>query len=193
MEEEAAAVPPGGVIAIMSNLMNARRWVHASPSFVGFDLGRPGRVRPGGAVHPGDRGGRRLRGPRAPGHHPRADRRAVGEVVFTGGAAKGRLWPQIMADVLGVPVHIPAVTESSALGAALCAGTGAGLYSGLHRAAAGAAPPGGHLRAAARPRWPRTTEKYASWREVYQRMLDITDDGLLSPLWRAAGASGGLS
>jgi len=24
--------------------------------------------------------------------------------------------------------------------------------------------------------------------EIYQRMLEITDDGLLNPLWRAAGA-----
>ena len=43
MEEQAAQIPPGsnGVYAILSNLMNARRWVHASPSFVGFDLGDP--------------------------------------------------------------------------------------------------------------------------------------------------------
>jgi autoinducer 2 (AI-2) kinase len=88
--------------------------------------------------------------------------------------------------VLGVPVHIPAVTESSALGAAICAGTGAGVYQGLHE-----------LRPALRQRTatfdpdPAAVaaydEKYATWREVYQRMLDITDDGLLSPLWRAAG------
>ena len=31
-------------------------------------------------------------------------------------------------------------------------------------------------------------ERYATWREIYRRMLDITDDGLLNPLWRAAGA-----
>ena len=53
------------------------------------------------------------------------------ELTFTGGAAKGTLWPQIIADVLGVPVHVPAVTESSALGAAICAGTGAGIYASL--------------------------------------------------------------
>src|SRR6202020_383840 len=43
MEEVAAQVPAGsgGVVAIMSNLMNARHWVHASPSFAGFDLGHP--------------------------------------------------------------------------------------------------------------------------------------------------------
>ena len=45
-------VPPGsnGVYAILSNLMNARHWVHASPAFVGFDLGDPARVRPGGRI-----------------------------------------------------------------------------------------------------------------------------------------------
>jgi hypothetical protein len=31
-------------------------------------------------------------------------------------------------------------------------------------------------------------ERYATWRQVYQRMLGMCDDGLLSPLWRAAGA-----
>jgi hypothetical protein len=31
-------------------------------------------------------------------------------------------------------------------------------------------------------------ERYAAWREIYRRMLDITQDGLLRPLWRAAGA-----
>src|SRR5215468_12580766 len=43
MEEKAAKIPPGsnGVYAILSNLMNARRWVHASPSFLQFDVNDP--------------------------------------------------------------------------------------------------------------------------------------------------------
>ena len=107
--------------------------------------------------------------------------------MFTGGAGRGLLWPQIMADVLGVPVHIPAVTASSALGAAICAGTAVGGYADLHelrpalRQRAGTFDPDPAAVAA-------YDQKYATWREVYQRMLDITDDGLLSPLWRAAGA-----
>jgi autoinducer 2 (AI-2) kinase len=110
-----------------------------------------------------------------------------GEVVFTGGAGRGRLWPQIMADVLGVPVHIPAITESSALGAAICAGVGAGVYTDLLELR-----PALRRRAAAFDPDPAAAaaydERYAAWREVYRRMLDITDDGLLRPLWRAAGA-----
>jgi autoinducer 2 (AI-2) kinase len=92
-----------------------------------------------------------------------------------------------MADVLGVPVHIPVVTESSALGAAICAGVGAGVYSGLTD------PRPGLRRRAATFEPDRAVaagydQRYAAWREIYQRVLDITEDGLLNPLWRAAGA-----
>ena len=48
--------------------------------------------------------------------------------MLTGGAAKGTLWPQIVADTLGIPIRIPVVKESTALGAAIYAGVGAGLY-----------------------------------------------------------------
>src|SRR5205814_7341949 len=33
-----------GVFGIFSNLMQASRWVHASPAFVGFDVGNPARA-----------------------------------------------------------------------------------------------------------------------------------------------------
>jgi autoinducer 2 (AI-2) kinase len=187
MEEAAAAAPPGGVIAIMSNLMNARRWAHASPSFLQFDLGSAGQ---GGGRGACVRALEEAAAYVARGHRDIISGltgREFGEAVFTGGAGRGRLWPQIMADVLGVPVHIPPVTESSALGAAICAGTGAGLYEGLHELRPGLRP-----RAATFEPDPAAVaaydEKYATWREVYQRMLDVTDDGLLRPLWRAAGA-----
>jgi len=188
MEEAAAKIPAGagGVIAIMSNVMNAKRWAHASPSFLQFDLANPAAGGRGACVRAIEEAAAYV----ARGHRDiitsltglRFD-----EVVFTGGAAKGRLWPQIMADVLGVPVHIPAVTESSALGAAICAGTGAGIYSSL-------VEPRPSLRRRAATFEPDQAvaaaydERYAAWREIYRRMLDITDDGLLDPLWRAAGA-----
>ena len=43
MEQEAAQAPPGanGVIGIFSDLMNARRWMHASPSLLQFDITDP--------------------------------------------------------------------------------------------------------------------------------------------------------
>jgi autoinducer-2 kinase len=186
MEEAAAKAPPGGVIAIMSNLMNAKRWVHASPSFLQFKLGDPAAGGRGACVRAIEE---------AAAFVARGHRDIIGELtglrfgglVFTGGAAKGRLWPQIMADVLAVPVHIPVVTESSGLGAALCAGVGAGIYPSL-----GELPASLRARAATFEPDPAAAagydEQYVAWRTIYSRMLEMSEEGLLNPLWRAAGS-----
>ena len=39
------------------------------------------------------------------------------EIVFAGGASKGALWCQILADVTGCKIKVPKVTEATALGA----------------------------------------------------------------------------
>ncbi|SEH12026.1 glycerol kinase GlpK [Thermoleophilum album] len=46
-----------------------------------------------------------------------------------GGATVNRFLMQFQADVLGIPVAVPEVNETTALGAALLAGVGAGLWS----------------------------------------------------------------
>ena len=48
---------------------------------------------------------------------------------LAGGASKSDLWPQILADVSGLPVRIPKVADLACVGAAILAGVGAGLYS----------------------------------------------------------------
>ncbi len=188
MEEAAAQVPPGsnGVIAILSNLMNARRWVHASPSFLQFDLGDPAGSGKAACIRAIEEAAAYVvRG------HLEIITELTGttfsELTFSGGAAKGTLWPQIIADVTGLPVHVPAVTESSALGAALCAAVGAGLHSSLTelepllRSRAATFEPGMAAVSAYH-------DGYAAWRQVYARMLGASEEGLLRPLWRAAGA-----
>jgi xylulokinase len=51
-----------------------------------------------------------------------------------GGGGSSALWNQIKADVLQRPVHQPHVLETTALGAAMLAGVGAGAFSGLEEA-----------------------------------------------------------
>ena len=186
MEEAAAKAPPGGVIAIMSNLMNAKRWVHASPSFLQFNLGDPAAGGRGACVRAIEEAAAFV----ARGHRDIIGELTglrFGELVFTGGAAKGRLWPQIMADVLAVPVHVPVVTESSGLGAALCAGVGAGIYASF-----GELPASLRARSATFEPDPVAAagydERYPAWRTIYSRMLEMSEEGLLNPLWRAAGS-----
>lgn len=61
-------------------------------------------------------------------------------VVLSGGGAKSGTWSKIVADVFGIPVEIPSGGEQACYGAALLAGTGAGVYASLHEAAGIAKP-----------------------------------------------------
>jgi glycerol kinase len=56
-------------------------------------------------------------------HHP------LVELRVDGGATKNDLLMQFQADLLGVPVVRPAVTETTALGAAYLAGLGVGFWA----------------------------------------------------------------
>ena len=51
----------------------------------------------------------------------------VAALTMVGGAAKSALWPQIVSDILDVPVTVPSVRDAAARGAAILAGAGAGL------------------------------------------------------------------
>jgi autoinducer-2 kinase len=187
MEEAAMSVPPGanGVVGLFSNVMDAKRWVQTAPGFLGFDIGDPTASGKKECI----RAIQEAAAYAAFGHfeivteitgHP------LSEAVFTGGAANGRLWPQIVADVLGVPVRVPQARESTALGAAMYAAVGAGLAASV--AELGAAT-----------RFKRTFEPdaavhetylelFARWRAIYQRTLEMVDDGVIRPLWRPGGA-----
>jgi xylulokinase len=52
----------------------------------------------------------------------------------SGGGARSRLWLEIVAAVLGLPIELTAVEEGSAYGAALLAGVQSGVFSDAHEA-----------------------------------------------------------
>jgi autoinducer 2 (AI-2) kinase len=187
MERKARDLPPGanGVFGIFSNVMRASRWVHASPGFVGFDVGNPGRAGRVECFRAIEESAAYV----TRGHLEIVHEVAgidVSEAVLIGGAAKGGLWPQIVADVLAIPIQIPKVKESTALGAAIYAGVGAGMYSDAGEAASRlvrferACEPDPGASASYR-------ELYDQWLELYARSLEISEAGLARPLWRAAG------
>jgi autoinducer 2 (AI-2) kinase len=189
MEKQAANVPPGsnGVIAILSNLMNAKKWVHASPSFLQFDITNPSVSGKKECIRAIEESATYV----SYGHmkiienltHQKFD-----DVVFTGGASKGFLWPQILADVLNVRVHIPMIKESTALGAAIFALIGLGFYKDLASAIKDLVK----FERVYEPN-PDTHQKYMTlydkWLEIYDTCLKMVKKGLLRPLWKAAGVS----
>jgi autoinducer 2 (AI-2) kinase len=187
MERAAMDVPAGsnGVLGMFSNLMVARRWIHAAPSFLQFDVRDPEHAGKKECIRAIEEAAAYV----SYGHLKvieEVTRRPCSEVVFTGGASKGMLWPRVLADVLGLPVKVPAVKESTALGAAIFAGIGAGLYPDVATAARqvvsfeATVDPDPEVHA-------RYRELYADWLRVYEAQLGLVEDGLLKPLWRAAG------
>ena len=61
---------------------------------------------------------------------------AADEIRVVGGGARSRLWLQMKADVTGRRVRVLANDEATALGAAMIAGVGAGMFSDLDEAVA---------------------------------------------------------
>ncbi len=50
----------------------------------------------------------------------------------SGGGARGRLWLEIVASTLGIPLELTAVEEGSAYGAAILGGVAGGVFSDVH-------------------------------------------------------------
>ncbi len=186
LEEKASKVPVGsyGIMPIFSDAMKYGKWYHASPSFINLSI------------------------------DPKICNRAsmfrslqenacivsainlkkiqeftgieIDEIVFAGGASKGALWSQILADVTGCKVKIPKVTEATALGASMAAGVGAGVYETLVEASE-------KLVAWDREYTPNIEnfEIYKNisekWEEVYEVQLKLVDRGLVDSMWKAPG------
>ncbi len=79
------------------------------------------------------------------------------------------LFMQISADLLGVPVHRPALLETTAWGAALAAGLGAGVWPSAEEAA-GALPIARSFAPAMAPE--ARAEARARWQKAIARSLD---------------------
>jgi xylulokinase len=53
----------------------------------------------------------------------------IDELRAIGGGAKSELWLQLKADITGIPVAAPEVTEAAGMGAAVLGGVAAGIFS----------------------------------------------------------------
>ncbi len=186
LTEAAAQVPIGsrGVIPIFSDVMSYRHWTHAAPSFLDLDLA----------------GGPALR---AAMFRSLLENAAIVSaanldlvasfapvtdepVVFAGGAASSTVWSQIVADVLGRPLRVPAVTEATAQGTAACAAAAVGALgspgevAGWVRWSRDVLPDAG--------RHAQYGEVRRRWQVAYAAQRGLVDAGVTTPMWHAPGS-----
>ena len=99
--------------------------------------------------------------------------------ILSGGGSRSSIWPQIFADVLGLPISVARSRETGALGAAIAAGTGAGLFTDFGDGAA------------AMVRADRHYHPDAGLREHYARRYRLYRDlgSALVPFWKRLTAA----
>ena len=186
LEEKAKQVPVGsyGILPIFSDSMKYGKWYHAAPAFINLSIdpeicNRASMFRSlqenaciVSAIN--------LEKIKA------FTNLEFDEIVFAGGASKGMLWCQILADVTGCKIKVPKVTEATALGAAMAAGVGAGVYESISAAVE-------ELVEWNREYLPNAENFHTyskikeQWQEVYANQLSLVDRGLTKSMWKAPG------
>jgi len=186
LEEKASNVPVGayGIIPIFSDSMKYGKWYHAAPSFLNLSIdpticnkASMFRSLQENACIVSDINLKKIES---------FSGIKTEKIVFAGGASKGKLWCQILSDVTGCVVKIPNVTEATALGAAMAAGVGAGIYKDLKSAAK-------ELVSWNKEYTPnmQNYELYKSvketWQKAYNEQLKLVDDNITTSMWKAPG------
>jgi len=162
--------------------MNAKRWIHASPMFIQFDLTSPQKSGKKECIRAIEESASYV----SYGHLKIIEallNHSVQEIIFTGGAAEGFLWPQILCDVLGIKIKVPVVKESTSLGTAICAAIGIGKYKNIHDATKKIvkieqtySPDNKNHR--------QYMRSYKRWKRICAEAVKMVGKGLVRPLWR---------
>ncbi len=186
LEEKAKQIPLGsnGIIPIFSDVMNYKKWYHASPSFLNLSID-PTVCNKASMF-------RSLQENAAIVSYlnikkiEKFTNLKVKTITFAGGASKGELWCQILSDVTGCKVKVPKVTEATALGAVMSAGVGAGVYKSLKDASK-------KLVSWEKEYIPNKQNHQAykklakKWKKIYKEQLKLVDKGLTTSMWKAPG------
>ncbi len=186
LEEKAKEVPVGSydILPIFSDTMKYGKWYHAAPSFLNLNLNAAECNR--AAMFRSLEENAAIVSSLNLQKIQKFSGIEIQEIVFAGGASKGALWSQILADVTGYKVKIPKVTEATALGAAMAAGVGCGIYTSLANAA-------NELVVWDKVYTPNLENKKVydrlkvKWQKAYEVQLKLVDDNITNSMWKAPG------
>lgn len=191
LEAQAATVPPGShfILPVFSDTMDFGRWYHAAPSLLNLSLD-PAVCNKASLFRALEENAAIVSAVNLERVLAFADLRIDRPIVFAGGASKGRLWPQILADVLQRPLAIPVVREATALGCAAAAAVGAGLFRDLAEAGKAFA----RFERTIEPEPARAAvygELRRRWAEAYAAQKGLVDRGITTAMWCAPGLAPG--
>jgi autoinducer 2 (AI-2) kinase len=189
LDEQAAQVPPGayGVQASLAGVIDTKRWIVPPPTFMGWSIDLPQQsTKPVFYRALLENAAFQIRGTFNLLHDLTGIE--VTEVPIGGGVAKSNLWPQILADILQMKIKVPVVKEGAALGAAMCAAVGIGVYSNLSEAAE-------TMVSWEATHYPTSNDeslalydaKFEQWMVLFSHLMKLVNESIMPPMWKAAG------
>ncbi|MDQ2633148.1 MAG: autoinducer-2 kinase [Pseudomonadota bacterium] len=187
MEDLAMQAPPGanGIIPVFSDAMDFGKWYHAAPSLLNLSID-PAIANKGSIFRAIQENAAVVAAVNLDRVEEFAKVDSSGPVTLAGGASKGRLWPQIVADVTGRQLRIPKVREATALGGAAAAAVGIGQFDSLREAGRDFV------------KWDRRVDPDPAnravyddargrWEKAYAAQRKLVDEGITTSMWRAPG------
>jgi L-xylulokinase len=99
--------------------------------------------------------------------------------ILSGGGARSPIWPQMFADILDMPISIASCAETGALGAAIAAGVGAGVFADLEGGVGAMARKGATYTAD-----PAMSSHYAERYRTFGRIAEA-----MKPIWADMAAA----
>ncbi len=96
----------------------------------------------------------------------------IEEIRALGGGARSKYWLQLKADITGIPVVVPRITEAASWGAGILGGIAAGHFSSARQALAGSLEFVSRYEPDSK-RHQAFTERYNLYREIYPGMQSI--------------------
>ena len=186
MNSEAEKIPAGcyGMMCTFSDTMNYINWKHAAPTFTNFSINPEKHNRYTFYRSIMENAAMVTRGnielvASVTGILPK-------EIIFASGASKSPLWCQILSDVLGIPVHVPVVKEATALGAAIIAGIGVGIFDNIENTTKKIVK----MEQTYTPNQENHlvyNEMFPIWKEVYIAQLKLSNRKITKHMWIAPG------
>jgi len=179
-----ANVGSNGVMPIFSDVMNYGKWYHASPSFLNLNINPEicskkemfrailenacivSSINLDNIIN--------FSGVK------------IDSLTFAGGASKGKLWGQILADVTKKSIKVPVVKEATSLGGAMLGAVATGFFKDSHEACQNWVK----FEKSFEPNL-KNSEIYdeikQNWQIAYKKQLDLVDMNITESMWKAPG------
>ncbi|MEA3314394.1 MAG: autoinducer-2 kinase [Campylobacterota bacterium] len=186
LENKAKDIKAGsnGIMPIFSDDMKYGKWYHASPSFINLNIDKDicnkytmFKSLQENACIVSNINLKKIK---------KFSKVSFDTIVFASGASKGSLWCQTLADVTNCKVVVPKVKEATALGAAMSAGIGAGVFKDMKDAVSKVVV----FEKEYIPNkknyiiYKKITKK---WKKIYKEQLKLVDKNLTTSMWKAPG------